>query len=112
MSQTTQINRLKKQKSYAWAKYYAAIQQGHSANVNHYNTVNTVVEDALIPLPDHLLTEYKQMLKDLHKEIECPICMEIIDDKLKITGCGHKYCEACFKQIDTCAICRRKIKKN
>lgn len=107
---------MRRQKAFAWAKYYEAINEAHTGNVAHYNTLEQVVEE--VPeLPKHLVDEYKQMLKDLHKEIECPICMEIIDGvefsrELKITGCGHKYCNDCFDKIDECAICRKKIKKN
>jgi hypothetical protein len=111
-TQQQQINRLTKAKAYAWAMYYNEIERTHTAALNHYYTVNRVVEDEFIPFPEHLTAEYNQMLKDLHKQIECPICMEIIGDDLKITGCGHKYCNSCFEKIDRCAICRRKIKKN
>ena len=52
------------------------------------------------------------MVKELKKKLECPICLNIIDEgKLKIIGCGHKYCEDCLSKIDKCAICRRNIRK-
>ena len=105
-----QLNYMRKQKAFAWAKYYEAILETHTGNVAHYNTINNVVEE-VSELPVHMVEEYKQMLKDLHREIECPICMEIINE-LKITYCGHKYCNKCFEKIDECAMCRRKIKKN
>lgn len=107
---TQRLNLMRKQKAFAWAKYYEALAASHTNTVAHYTTINTIVEE--VPeLPVHLVEEYKQMMKDLHKQIECPICMEIIDDELKITGCGHKYCNQCFQHIDKCAICRKKIKK-
>ena len=110
-NQQRQIIRLTRGKAYAWAMYYNKIEETHRAALNHYNTVNRV--DELIPLPDHITTEWQQMLEELHKQIECPICFNIIEEgKLKITGCGHKFCENCFNQIDKCAICRKNIKKN
>tara|TARA_R110000744_G_scaffold26982_4_gene66133 strand:- start:4753 stop:5073 length:321 start_codon:yes stop_codon:yes gene_type:complete len=104
----SEVSRLKKAKAFAWAKYYEALQEAHTNNVAHYNTTTAVIE---IPeLPKHLVDEYNALLVELHKTIECPICFEIIDE-LKITGCGHKYCNGCFDRISECAICRRKIKK-
>ena len=107
----SQINKLRRAKAYAWAMYYQEMEHSHNATVNHYTTLNSIVEDELVPLPKHLIAEYTEMLKELQKEIECPICMEIITDDLQITGCGHKYCKSCFDKIDRCAECRRKIKK-
>jgi len=104
---------MRKQKAFAWAKYYEALNEAHTGNVAHYHTINQVVEE--VPeLPKHMVDEYAELLKLLHKNIECPICMEIIQTPLvlKITGCGHKYCNECFDKIDECAVCRRKIKKN
>ena len=104
----TEVQRLKKAKAFAWAKYYEALNDAHHNDIAHYNTAAVVVE---IPeLPKHLVDEYNALLIELHKKIECPICFEIIDE-LKITGCGHKYCNGCFDRISECAICRRKIKK-
>jgi predicted nucleic acid-binding Zn ribbon protein len=104
-----QLNKAKKATSFAWAKYYEKIREAHTSDVAHYNTIQKIKEE--VPeLPTHLVTEYQQMLNDLHKQIECPICMQVITE-LKITGCGHKYCAECFKRIDKCAICRKKIRK-
>ena len=58
--------------------------------------------------PFHLLDEMSDELKDnkqMKKYVECPICLEIIGDRLKITNCGHKYCETCYDKLDSCAIC-------
>ena len=53
----------------------------------------------------------KELYKEMKKSVECPICMEIIGDKLKITNCGNKYCENCYDKLDICAICRKQIYK-
>ena len=100
---------MKRAKAFAWAKYYEALNEAHNNNVAHYNTATTVI--SIPELPKHLVDEYTTLLAELHKTIECPICLEIIMSELKITGCGHKYCSGCFDRIDECAICRRKIKK-
>ena len=60
----------------------------------------------------HIVEEIEKMTAELRKQIECPICLEIIEvGHLKMTGCGHKYCEECYNKIDECAICRKKIYK-
>lgn len=107
----SQIQRLKKAKAFAWAKYYEALNEAHHNDIAHYNTVTEFVLSGDLELPKHMVDEYAELCKELHKKIECPICFDIIEEDLKITGCGHKYCSTCFERIDTCAICRRKIKK-
>ena len=82
------INYQKKQTAYAWAKYYQA------------ETQQLVQKDLMI---------------ELKKKIECPICLDIIDpENLGISKCGHKYCKGCLdKQIETtnkCAMCRKTLK--
>lgn len=104
-----QLNYAKKQTSYAWAKYYSSMEQQHERSVATYQLQTKVVE-ASAELPTHLVAEIKEMLVALKKDIECPICMEVIGE-LKITGCGHKFCDKCFAQLDKCAICKRAIKK-
>ena len=101
----------KRQTAFAWAKYYEQVNYQHNMNLTMYNSHNNMVNGAE-ELPTHLVSEIEKMISELKKEIECPICMDIIGEgKLKITGCGHKYCDECFDKIDECAICRRKINK-
>jgi len=54
------------------------------------------------------------MVEELKKEIECPVCLTIIDkDELKISNCGHKYCKTCYDELvireNKCCICRKKL---
>lgn len=106
------VERLKKQKKYAWGKYFEAQNQNHNNLVDNYNMINQIVEH--IPLPIYM--EYKEMFKELKKKIDCPICLETIDPgKLALTHCGHKYCETCFNKIKSkpdakCAMCRKPLK--
>ena len=48
-------------------------------------------------LPPHLIADYSAMMKELHKEEDCPICYDKLNlDDLHITGCGHKFCGPCM----------------
>ena len=111
-----QLNYAKKQTAFAWAQYYQQLEENHNNSLDRYDQNNRIIESGSEVLPDHLVNEIYQMNEKLKKEINCPICLNTIDNKeykLKITGCGHKYCEDCFNKIDTCAVCRKKIyKKN
>jgi hypothetical protein len=55
------------------------------------------------------------MMAELRKTIECPVCLEVIEDtsNMKISRCGHKYCKTCFdtmKERDQkCGICRGEL---
>ena len=111
MNNQNKINKLRKQKAYAWAKFYQSSQELHHHILYHHNTIQQVREEVR-DLPNHLVVEIEKMVIELKKKLECPICLDIIDEgKLKITGCGHKYCEDCLSKIDKCAICRRNIRK-
>ena len=111
MNNQNKINKLQKQKAYAWAKFYQSSQELHHHILYHHNTIQQVREEVR-DLPNHLVVEIEKMVIELKKKLECPICLDIIEEgKLKITGCGHKYCEDCLSQIDKCAICRRNIRK-
>ena len=105
----TQVAKLKKNCAYAWAQYYKEVELNMAEQVKLINRVNTMMADNSNEFPPHVLDEMKQLYKEMKKSVECPICMEIIGDKLKITNCGHKYCENCYDKLDICAICRKQI---
>tara|TARA_R110002012_G_C11474596_1_gene594343 strand:- start:450 stop:803 length:354 start_codon:yes stop_codon:yes gene_type:complete len=103
----------KKQKAYAWAMFYKQIEENHEAELSHYNHIQAIqaVPVAIKNLPQNLVNEFAEMSIELKKKLDCPICLEVIEKgELTITGCGHKYCKNCRKNIDVCAICRKKIK--
>jgi hypothetical protein len=114
---TQKLQWARKQKSFAWAKYYE--QVNGALHNDHGNVVvyERIIEDAGIP--PHIKEEMKQMAVALKKKWECPICMEMIDDgQLEITNCGHYYCKACLDMYQQqqkrenpnkwkCAVCRR-----
>ena len=125
MSSTQQITNLKKEndvlkkenkkltnsKKYAWAKYYSEVNERLDNDTTKYIKMNYYIEY----IPEHIKSEYISMLEELKKDIECPICYEIIDKKdLKISNCGHKYCNECFDRLITtkneCALCKKKLK--
>jgi hypothetical protein len=99
----------KKQTAFAWAKYYKELEERHVSSVATYNMNKKVIEQSN-EIPAHLVREIQEMTVALKRDIECPICMDVIQS-LKITGCGHKYCEGCFTKIDVCALCKKKIYK-
>lgn len=56
-------------------------------------------------MPLNLINE---MYENSPEDIECPVCLDKIEKtELKITFCGHKYCEKCLKRLNKCAICLR-----
>ena len=104
---------LEKAKKFAWGKYYGQVNENLEQNITQYNQMNTFVD----LIPTHIKDEYIKMLDELKKEIECPICMDIIQkNDLQLSNCGHKYCKTCFDKILTdsnkCAICKKKLKWN
>jgi len=86
----------KKQKAYAWAKYYETVNERLHDDHQNYDTFNRVADDKSIP--EHIKTEMREMATALKKKWECPCCMEMIaDDALEITNCGHYYCKPCLE---------------
>jgi hypothetical protein len=101
-------NASKKAVAYAWSRYYNEVDRNMDLHRKYCEIVNGMSSE----IPTHLLDEMKELYNLLKKEIECPICMEIIENStLKITNCGHKYCNACYDRIEECSICRKKIFK-
>ena len=98
-----QLEQSKRQTRYAWAKYYEAKEESHITSITRVEYIDT--------LPEFVKAELVDMYKELRKEIECPVCLEVIDiGVLKFTKCGHKYCEDCLSRLSDCAVCRKKLK--
>ena len=114
---------------FAWFQYY---DEANTSVLNTYQQVQTitrVVENDNIPIS--VMLELTDLLAETKKKIECPICLEDIHPKmptpeqaqalglpegedpkiLKISSCGHKYCNACWETLNEttkkCAICRK-----
>jgi hypothetical protein len=120
-----QAHRIDSQRKYAWANYYNEANAMVGGNYAQVRRLTRIVENDSIPTM--VLNELKELLAETKKKIECPICLESIHPKLpaegegegeedpkilKISPCGHKYCEECWLTLSlttkTCAICRRK----
>lgn len=108
MTTNNQHSQCKKRIAYAWAKYYESLNDNHSTQLRNYQQLIQTTSK----FPDHIKEELKEHYKALKKEVECPICLDVIQlDKLEITGCGHKFCIDCIKKITTCSICRKPLTK-
>lgn len=114
----TQLASARRQRAFAWAKYYEQVNGSLTdAHVHHATYTAAAAEDAI---PSHIKLQLKEMATALKKKWECPICLDMIDDgDLDITNCGHYYCKPCLAQLKTsqkaqakpkweCAVCRRK----
>jgi len=111
MATNNSINNLKRQRAFAWAKYYEQVAQTLDDNRTTYLSYQNVSEGGE-PLPKHFTDWVEGLMIELKKKIECPVCLDIIGEgKLKISNCGHNYCSDCFVKLDKCAICRKKIYK-
>jgi ankyrin repeat protein len=62
-----------------------------------------------LPIPDTLTKEFIPKGETL----QCPICMDIIQNECLVTKCGHKYCGKCIHQWleknSSCPFCRASI---
>ena len=106
-----QLIYIKKQRAYAWAKFYEQFNNTHNREFMNYSQNLSILEYS-DELPIHLIHEIESLNKELRISIECSICLDIIAlGKLKISICGHKYCNDCFPKLDKCAICRRQFIK-
>jgi hypothetical protein len=101
-----------KQRAFAWAKYYEAMNTQLGTDHRYYTTITSAVES----FPAHVKTEMEEMAAALKKRWECPVCLDFIaSGSLEITPCGHYYCKDCVGSIKAgpepkCAICRKKLK--
>jgi hypothetical protein len=67
-------------------------------------------------IPNFVLTELKDMMEELGKKVECPICFEDTDPQdISFGKCGHKFCSGCMTRLKTqgqghlrnkCPMCR------
>lgn len=69
-------------------------------------------------IPEHIITQLREMQTALGRKVDCPICMEEKEPAdTTMTRCGHSYCAPCLAQLKaaarherqwTCAVCRSK----
>ena len=97
-----QLLQSRRQTKYAWAKYYEKCRETHTSTILRVEYIDN--------LPEFVKSEIKTLYEELKKDIECPICLDVIDiGVLEFSKCGHKYCGDCLSRLDNCAICRKKL---
>ena len=108
-----QYNALVKKSKVGWAKYYTAEARAHQKNIDLKEQIEKLknqIKGEDEGIPEFMKNEITDLLKELKKDIECPICYEDLkSDEIKFSSCGHKYCQDCLSKINECAICRKKI---
>ena len=106
------IAALENSKAFAWAQVFSAHRLSHT---NYLRINHTVANEEITNcIPTHLVNEFAELLASLKKEVECPVCFDVMTPvTLKITMCGHKVCTECFGKIlqttKKCPICRKKF---
>jgi hypothetical protein len=111
-----------KQRSVAWAKYYEVINEEMERArtiIQFVNPANVGNARVVLPpreeLPTHITQELYEMAEKLKKKYDCPICLDMVTkETIKITFCGHIYCDTCLTALKAttnpvCGICRRKL---
>ena len=95
-----------------WAKYFCELEQNQDRDIIYYESVKQLpVND----MTDYAQAQIQELLIQLKKHIDCPVCLETINPKdIEMTACGHKYCKGCINTIKQsikpeCAICRSKL---
>lgn len=78
----------------------------------YYNQYNNLYNNIEIKLCGHILYKIKPILSP----IECPICLDIIQNTSYLTECNHTYCKECLdtwlKSHITCPVCRKSLYVN
>ena len=120
MSGNNETNRLERKAKMGWAAFFQSQNRNHDVHIAYMNKINNLQNkiqelSKLKDIPVHILNELVELYDIAKKEVECPICLEIIPtDKIKFSSCGHKYCEVCLNTLKSqnpskCAICRRRL---
>ena len=114
-----QYDWVKKQKAFAWAKYYESMgNRANNARVVIEMTGATRVSGNLVKptnMPKHITDEYWEMANALNKEFTCNICFNLTTkETLAITYCGHMFCKTCLDKVKEdenakCPICRKAL---
>ena len=111
----------RRQKAFAWAKYYESLRNRLVADHRHVTRVQELLKEQSSTIPQHILDSFIEMAAELKKTWECPICITMIGSQdLEVTSCGHFYCKGCLVALKVhakaanmthapCPVCRRKI---
>jgi hypothetical protein len=121
-----QYDQLKKQKAFAWAKYYE--EAGNQANIagTTYRMLEASGFDRSLngtlvkpdTLPPHITQEFMEMAERLNAEYTCPCCFDLVSkETIHLTWCGHILCKGCYDKLKeragrnkpNCPHCRKSI---
>lgn len=120
----SQIESLKKQKKFAWAKVYETMgQEANRAGViinQFFQRQNGQIVKPQV-FPPHISNELFEMAEQLNKQYSCPICLELTTkETFTLTSCGHIICKVCRDELKEntpvgsnikCPTCRAVIDK-
>ena len=93
------IKNLENQKKYAWGKYFGEVKEHHQSICELVKKLDELksVEDINWRNENHIINELRDLYKKYKVEVECPICLDIIEDEnLEFSSCFHKYCKNCL----------------
>ena len=94
------IAKLKRQRGFAWSQYYKTLAEKHDMEIRVWSLMiqlhgrpdrpdaasSSNDREAVSTIPGHLTKEMEDMMGELKKSAECPVCLEpIAKGKLKIT---------------------------
>ncbi len=110
----------RKKTAFAWSKYYQEQEDRWASEHAQYTQLQQSATTDNSGLDPHLANLIKDLYEKAKIKVECPICLDTIDDKETLfTGkCGHNYHKDCInqwaEQADTpaqgkkCPTCRKK----
>ena len=62
------------------------------------------------------LLEGEPELSQLHDDLVCPVCLDLLHEPFQVDPCGHVFCEPCLRRLGqknpmncSCPMCRTKI---
>jgi hypothetical protein len=121
----TQYEQLKRQRAFAWAKYYSSVSTRADDAIGVVGMLQSSgIErhrgELIRPdiLPPHITSAFMEMAERLNQEHTCPVCLELVSSTtIHLTWCGHIMCKTCYEQLKTssgtgkpnCTSCRKKI---
>lgn len=101
---------------YAWAKYYEERGVRFESAYSRYFEIREARSKNEGEIGKFLQTFINNLYEESRKEVECPICLDIIESKnLSTNLCGHNFHKFCIeehlKNNKNCPICRSIIRK-
>ena len=99
-----------------WASFYRCENERYDLALKNIKLLKELEKnEGDLQLPNHIVSEIKELYEETRKCVECPITLEIIPkDMIVFSNCGHiyhrdSYAKLCAMDDAKCAICRRKV---